>query len=80
VSEERFLVTGALGYIGAWTCAVLAEEASTSRVSIWADKRRLLLATDIDVPVVQASIVDRERSTASSTNAGSRTSSISLPC
>src|SRR5436853_272198 len=26
MAEERFLVTGALGCIGAWTCATLAQE------------------------------------------------------
>jgi nucleoside-diphosphate-sugar epimerase len=61
VSEERFLVTGALGCIGAWTCAVLAEEGvEVTGLDLGDDTRRLRLATDADVPVVRASIVDRE--------------------
>jgi UDP-glucuronate 4-epimerase len=61
VSEERFLVTGALGCIGAWTCAVLAEEGvEVAGFDLGEDKRRLRLATDVDVPVVRANIVDRE--------------------
>jgi UDP-glucuronate 4-epimerase len=59
MSDERFLVTGALGCIGAWTCAVLAEEGvEVTGLDLGDDKRRLRLATDLDVPVVQASIVD----------------------
>ena len=29
MTDERFLVTGALGCIGAWTCGVLAEEGAS---------------------------------------------------
>jgi UDP-glucuronate 4-epimerase len=56
---ERFLVTGALGCIGAWTCAVLAEE-GTEVVGFdrGTDDWRLRLATDAQIPVVNGDIVD----------------------
>jgi UDP-glucuronate 4-epimerase len=58
--EGRFLVTGALGCIGAWTCAVLAE--SGARVvgfDLGTDNRRLRLAGAEGVPVVRGDITDR---------------------
>jgi len=56
---ERFLVTGALGCIGAWTCALLAEEGTpVVGFDYGTDARRLRLVTDADVPVVQGDIVD----------------------
>ncbi len=58
-SEERFLVTGALGCIGAWTCALLAEEGvSVVGFDYGTDLRRLRLVTDMEIPVVQGDIVD----------------------
>jgi UDP-glucuronate 4-epimerase len=59
-SDERFLVTGALGCIGAWTCAVLAESgASVVGYDVGDDSRRLRLAGADDVPVVRGDIGDR---------------------
>jgi nucleoside-diphosphate-sugar epimerase len=59
-AEERFLVTGALGCIGAWTCAVLAEEgAHVVGYDLGSDARRIRLATDVEVPLVRGDIVDR---------------------
>ena len=56
---ERFLVTGALGCIGAWTCAVLAEEgAEVVGFDLGTDARRLRLATDAEIPVVHGDIAD----------------------
>jgi len=58
--SERFLVTGALGCIGAWTCAVLAEEgADVVGFDLGTSDHRLRLATDVDVPIVRGDIVDR---------------------
>ena len=58
--SERFLVTGALGCIGAWTCAVLAEQGvEVVGFDLGEDRRRLRLATDADVPVVRGNITDR---------------------
>jgi nucleoside-diphosphate-sugar epimerase len=61
VSDERFLVTGALGCIGAWTCAVLAEEGvEVVGFDLGTDDRRLRLATDRPVEVVRGDVTDRE--------------------
>jgi len=58
---ERFLVTGALGCIGAWTCAVLAEEGvEVVGFDLGTDDRRLRLATDAEIPLVRGDIVDRD--------------------
>jgi UDP-glucuronate 4-epimerase len=59
--SERFLVTGALGCIGAWSCALLAEEGVyVVGYDLGDDDRRLRLATDAKVPVEQGDITDRE--------------------
>ena len=59
LSGERFLVTGALGCIGAWTCALLAEEGiDVVGFDFGTDDRRLRLVTDAEVPLVQGDIVD----------------------
>jgi nucleoside-diphosphate-sugar epimerase len=56
---ERFLVTGALGCIGAWTCALLAEEGvDVVGFDFGTDERRLRLVTDVEIPLVQGDIVD----------------------
>ncbi len=56
---ERFLVTGALGCIGAWTCALLAEEGvAVVGFDFGTDDRRLRLVTDAKIPLVQGDIVD----------------------
>jgi nucleoside-diphosphate-sugar epimerase len=56
---ERFLVTGALGCIGAWTCALLAEEGvHVVGFDYGTDTRRLRLVTDAEIPLVQGDIVD----------------------
>jgi UDP-glucuronate 4-epimerase len=61
VTGEKFLVTGALGCIGAWTCALLAEEGvEVVGFDFGTDDRRLRLATDAHVPLVQGDIIDRE--------------------
>jgi len=61
VADERFLVTGALGCIGAWTCALLAEEGvEVVGFDYGTDDRRLRLATDATIPLVQGDIVDGE--------------------
>ncbi|MFZ1879052.1 MAG: NAD(P)-dependent oxidoreductase [Gaiellaceae bacterium] len=58
--SERFLVTGALGCIGAWTCAVLAESgASVVGYDLGADARRMRLVGAESVPVVRGDITDR---------------------
>ncbi len=60
--SERFLVTGALGCIGAWACALLAEEGvEVIGFDYGTDDRRLRLVTDAEIPLVQGDIVDRER-------------------
>jgi UDP-glucuronate 4-epimerase len=57
---ERFLVTGALGCIGAWTCAALAEEGvEVAGFDLGDDDRRLRLAGAPGVPVVRGDITDR---------------------
>jgi nucleoside-diphosphate-sugar epimerase len=57
---ERFLVTGALGCIGAWTCSVLAAEgAPVVGYDLGTDARRLRLAGAEDVEVVRGDITDR---------------------
>jgi UDP-glucuronate 4-epimerase len=59
-SEERFLVTGALGCIGAWTCAVLAAEGVHAiGLDLGSDQRRLALAGAAEVQVVRGDITDR---------------------
>jgi UDP-glucuronate 4-epimerase len=59
MADERFLVTGALGCIGAWTCALLAEEGTeVVGYDYGTDDRRLRLATDATIPLVQGDIVD----------------------
>jgi nucleoside-diphosphate-sugar epimerase len=61
MAEDRFLVTGALGCIGAWTCALLAEEGvDVVGFDYGTDDRRLRLATDAQIPLVQGDIVDGE--------------------
>lgn len=58
---ERFLVTGALGCIGAWTCAVLAEEGvDVVGFDLGTDDRRIKLATDAEIPLVRGDISNRE--------------------
>jgi len=60
--SERFLVTGALGCIGAWTCALLAEEGiDVVGFDFGTDDRRLRLATDAEIPLEQGDIVDGAR-------------------
>jgi nucleoside-diphosphate-sugar epimerase len=57
---ERFLVTGALGCIGAWTCAVLAEAGvPVVGFDLGDDRRRLTLAGAASVPVERGDITDR---------------------
>jgi UDP-glucuronate 4-epimerase len=59
--SERFLVTGARGCIGAWTCAELAAEGvEVVGFDLGTDDRRSRLATDADIPFVQGNITDRE--------------------
>jgi UDP-glucuronate 4-epimerase len=59
--SECFLVTGALGCIGAWTCGVLvAEGVPVVGFDLGSDRRRLELAGAADVEVVRGNIVDRE--------------------
>ena len=59
--SERFLVTGALGCIGAWTCAELAAEGvEVVGFDLGTDDRRIRLATDAEIPFVQGNITDRE--------------------
>jgi UDP-glucuronate 4-epimerase len=58
-TSERFLVTGALGCIGAWTCALLAEEGvPVVGFDYGTDARRIRLVTDAEIPLVQGDIVD----------------------
>jgi nucleoside-diphosphate-sugar epimerase len=58
---ERFLVTGALGCIGAWTCAELAAEgAYVVGFDLGTDDRRVRLATDAEIPLVHGDISDRD--------------------
>ncbi len=60
MSSERFLVTGALGCIGAWTCAVLAAEGvEVVGFDLGTDTRRLALAGADNVRVVHGDITDR---------------------
>lgn len=60
MSDERFLVTGALGCIGAWTCAVLAEEGtSVIGFDLGEDDHRLRLAGASKVAVARGDITDR---------------------
>ena len=74
MSSERFLVTGALGCIGAWSCALLAEEGvEVVGFDYGADDRRLRLVTDAEIPLVQGDIVDRKALARCSTSTRSRT-------
>jgi nucleoside-diphosphate-sugar epimerase len=58
---ERFLVTGALGCIGAWTCAELAAEGTeVVGFDLGTDDRRVRLATDAEIPLVRGDISDRD--------------------
>jgi nucleoside-diphosphate-sugar epimerase len=58
---ERFLVTGALGCIGAWTCAELAAEgAEVVGFDLGTDARRVRLATEAEIPLVHGDISDRD--------------------
>jgi nucleoside-diphosphate-sugar epimerase len=58
--SERFLVTGALGCIGAWTCAALVEEGvEVIGFDLGSDARRLRLSGAGDVPLVQGDITHR---------------------
>jgi UDP-glucuronate 4-epimerase len=58
---ERFLVTGALGCIGAWTCAELAaERAEVLGFDLGTDDRRIRLATGAEIPLVRGDISDRD--------------------
>jgi nucleoside-diphosphate-sugar epimerase len=58
---ERFLVTGALGCIGAWTCGELAAEgAEVVGFDLGASDHRIRLATDADITIVSGNITDRE--------------------
>jgi nucleoside-diphosphate-sugar epimerase len=60
VSGERFLVTGALGCIGAWTCAVLAAEGvEVVGFDLGDDDRRLRLAGADGIPFVRGDVTDR---------------------
>ncbi len=59
-NDERFLVTGAHGCIGAWTCAVLAESgASVVGFDLGTDDRRLRLVGAGGLQVVRGDITDR---------------------
>ena len=61
MAEERFLVTGALGCIGAWTCATLAEEGTyVVGFDLGENLSRLDLATGAEIPLVRGNITDRE--------------------
>jgi UDP-glucuronate 4-epimerase len=61
MTQERFLVTGALGCIGAWTCGVLtAEGTPVVGYDLGTDRRRLELAGAGDVELVRGNIVDRQ--------------------
>ena len=58
---ERFLVTGALGCIGAWTCAALAEEGvEVVGYDLGDSRHRLALAGAADVEVIRGDVTDRE--------------------
>jgi UDP-glucuronate 4-epimerase len=61
MAEERFLVTGALGCIGAWTCATLADEGTyVVGFDLGENRSRLELATDAEIEIVRGDITDRE--------------------
>ena len=58
---ERFLVTGALGCIGAWTCAELAAEGTeVVGFDLGSSDHRLRLATDAEITIVSGNITDRD--------------------
>src|SRR5438093_5183421 len=60
MAEERFLVTGALGCIGAWTCAALAAEGTyVVGYDLGDNMSRLRLATESEIPLVRGDITDR---------------------
>ena len=59
--SERFLVTGALGCIGAWTCSVLAAEGTpVVGFDLGTNDSRLRLAGAEGVPIVRGDITDRD--------------------
>jgi UDP-glucuronate 4-epimerase len=59
MNDERFLVTGALGCIGAWTCALLAEEGvEVVGYDLGANDSRIRLATDAPIEVVRGDVTD----------------------
>jgi nucleoside-diphosphate-sugar epimerase len=59
MTQERFLVTGALGCIGAWTCAALAEEGvDVVGYDLGGDDRRLRLAGAAGIPLERGDITD----------------------
>jgi UDP-glucuronate 4-epimerase len=59
MTDERFLVTGALGCIGAWTCAALAEEGvDVVGYDLGDDDRRLRLAGAAGIPLERGDITD----------------------
>jgi UDP-glucuronate 4-epimerase len=61
MAEERFLVTGALGCIGAWTCAALVEQGTyVVGFDLGENRSRLELATDAEIPLVRGNITDRD--------------------
>ena len=63
MTEERFLVTGALGCIGAWTCALLAGEGvDVVGFDFGTDDRRLRLATDAEIRPYWLALIERNRS------------------
>ena len=60
IRDERFLVTGALGCIGAWTCAVLAAEGvDVVGFDLGSDEHRLTLAGAGGMRIVRGDITDR---------------------
>ena len=61
MSDQRFLVTGAMGCIGAWTCALLAEEGvDVVGYDLGSNDSRIRLATDRPIEVVRGDITDRD--------------------
>jgi nucleoside-diphosphate-sugar epimerase len=61
MAEERFLVTGALGCIGAWTCAALAEEGTyVVGFDLGENRSRLQLAAEAEIEIVRGNITDRD--------------------
>ena len=57
---ESWLVTGALGCIGAWTVKALAEEgAQVAGYDLGSDESRIRAITDVQVEVVSGDVADR---------------------